>query len=127
MATPPPGLPAQLDHYIGGAPTPSADGATFEVADPVSNQPYATVAAGGPQDVDRAVEAAAAAFTNGPWPHLPGRARATLLNNIADAQYHGATPAAFHWARQRVDGSSAKLHPRLANLAIQYSFGCSLT
>src|SRR5579862_8991121 len=85
MATIPPGLPAKLDHYINGAPTPSADGATFEVADPVTNQPYATVAAGGPQDVDRAVTAATTAFKNGPWPHLPGRARAQILNVVADS------------------------------------------
>jgi len=85
MANTPPGLPAKLDHYIGGAPTASADGATFEVADPVTNQPYATVAAGGPKDVDRAVAAATAAFNHGPWPHLPGRARASILNAVADA------------------------------------------
>ncbi len=85
MATLPPGLPTHLDHYINGTPSASADGATFEVADPVSNQPYATVAAGGPQDVDRAVAAATAAFTKGPWPHLPGRTRATILNAVADA------------------------------------------
>ncbi|HTX28076.1 MAG TPA: 5-carboxymethyl-2-hydroxymuconate semialdehyde dehydrogenase [Streptosporangiaceae bacterium] len=84
MTDNPAGLPARLEHFIGGAPAASADGATFEVADPVSNQPYATVAAGGPQDVDRAVAAAADAFTHGPWPRLPGRARATILNAIAD-------------------------------------------
>ena len=44
--TPPSNLPAKLDHFIGGAHAPSADGATFDVADPVTNQPYATVAAG---------------------------------------------------------------------------------
>jgi 5-carboxymethyl-2-hydroxymuconic-semialdehyde dehydrogenase len=82
--TPPAGLPAKLEHFIGGEQTPSADGATFEVADPVTNQPYAAVAAGGPDDVDRAVTAARRAFTEGPWPHLPARARATILNKIAD-------------------------------------------
>jgi len=83
--TAPPALPAKLEHFIGGTRTPSADGATFEVADPVSNQPYATVAAGGPQDVDRAVAAGTEAFAGGPWPHLPSRARASILNRIADA------------------------------------------
>ena len=72
----PPGLPGKLEHFIGGQPAESADGATFEVADPVSNQPYATVAAGGAKDVDRAVTAATTAFTDGPWPDLPARARA---------------------------------------------------
>jgi 5-carboxymethyl-2-hydroxymuconic-semialdehyde dehydrogenase len=76
-------LPAKLEHFIGGAHTASADGATFEVADPVTNQPYATAAAGGPADVDRAVAAARAAFKEGPWPHLPARERARILNNIA--------------------------------------------
>jgi len=83
--TPPPGLPTRLEHFIGGAHVTSTDGATFEVADPVSNTPYATVAAGGPEDIDRAVTAAAQAFTDGPWPGLPARARARVLNKIADA------------------------------------------
>ena len=78
-------IPAKLEHFIGGAHAPSADGATFEVADPVTNQPYATVAAGGPDDVGRAVAAATHAFTEGPWPHLPARERARVLNRIADA------------------------------------------
>jgi 5-carboxymethyl-2-hydroxymuconic-semialdehyde dehydrogenase len=77
-------VPAKLEHFIGGVHAASADGTTFEVADPVSNQPYATVAAGGPRDIDRAVTAAASAFAEGPWPRLPARARATILNKIAD-------------------------------------------
>jgi 5-carboxymethyl-2-hydroxymuconic-semialdehyde dehydrogenase len=82
--TVPPGIPATLEHFIGGARTASADGGTFEVADPVSNRPYATVAAGGPKDVDRAVAAAQRALAGTPWPALPGRARARILNKIAD-------------------------------------------
>ena len=84
MTSPPPGLPAKLEHFIGGAHAASADGATFDVADPVTNVPYASVAAGGPRDIDRAVAAAAEAFTAGPWPGLPARARAGLLSRIAD-------------------------------------------
>jgi 5-carboxymethyl-2-hydroxymuconic-semialdehyde dehydrogenase len=81
---PPPGLPDKLEHFIGGKHAASADGATFEVADPVTNQPYATVAAGGPEDIDRAVTAASSAFTEGPWPRLPARQRASILTGIAD-------------------------------------------
>jgi 5-carboxymethyl-2-hydroxymuconic-semialdehyde dehydrogenase len=80
----PAGLPPTLDHFIGGSRVASVDGETFEVADPVSNQPYATVAAGAAKDVDRAVAAAQAAFTEGPWPGLAARARARALNQIAD-------------------------------------------
>jgi 5-carboxymethyl-2-hydroxymuconic-semialdehyde dehydrogenase len=82
--TPPPGLPDKLEHFIGGKHAASADGATFDVADPVTNLPYASVAAGGPEDIDRAVTAASAAFTGDPWPGLPARQRAGILNRIAD-------------------------------------------
>ena len=80
-----PVLPEKILHYIGGKHLPSADGATFEVAEPVTNRVYAQVAAGGPEDVDRAVEAATAAFETGPWPGMAARARARVLNRIADA------------------------------------------
>jgi 5-carboxymethyl-2-hydroxymuconic-semialdehyde dehydrogenase len=81
----PPGLPGRLDHFIAGAWSPSADGATFAVADPVSNMPYAQVAAGGAMDIDRAAQAAHHGFTEGPWPRMAARQRAQVLNRIADA------------------------------------------
>ena len=77
--------PEKILHFIGGKQVPSVHGATFGVADPVSNRVYAQVAAGGAEDVDRAVEAAAAAFEAGPWPGMPARARAKVLGKIADA------------------------------------------
>ncbi|HEX4660564.1 MAG TPA: 5-carboxymethyl-2-hydroxymuconate semialdehyde dehydrogenase [Streptosporangiaceae bacterium] len=80
----PPGLPGKLDHFIDGAWSASADGATFDVADPVSNETYAQAAAGGGADVDRAVAAARRAFTDGPWPGLAARERARVLTRIAD-------------------------------------------
>src|SRR5580692_6479407 len=80
----PSGLPGKLEHFIDGAWSPSADGATFDVADPVSNQVYAQVAAGGAADVDRAAAAAHRAFTDGSWPGMAARQRAQVLNRIAD-------------------------------------------
>jgi 5-carboxymethyl-2-hydroxymuconic-semialdehyde dehydrogenase len=77
-------IPDTIDHWIGGRHVPSADGATFGVADPVSNKEYTRAAAGGPQDIDQAVAAARDAFDNGPWPGLAARARATILNRVAD-------------------------------------------
>jgi 5-carboxymethyl-2-hydroxymuconic-semialdehyde dehydrogenase len=81
----PPGLPGKLDHFVSGAWSPSADGATFDVADPVTNKVYAQVAAGGAADVGRAVAAAHRAFTDGPWPGMGARQRARVLNQIAEA------------------------------------------
>ena len=81
----PEGLPARIRHYIGGTYADSTDGATFDVADPVTNTPYAEAAAGGPADVDAAVAAARTAFTGGKWSRLAGRPRARVLTAIADA------------------------------------------
>jgi 5-carboxymethyl-2-hydroxymuconic-semialdehyde dehydrogenase len=89
-------LPRAIEHYIGGAYVPSADGGTFAVADPVSNQVYARAAAGRAADIDRAVGAARAAFETGPWPGMAARARATVLHRIADGiEARGARIAAL--------------------------------
>jgi 5-carboxymethyl-2-hydroxymuconic-semialdehyde dehydrogenase len=81
--TPPAGLPTGIRHWIGGDLVDSVSGRTFDVADPVTNTPYAEAAAGGPADVDRAVAAARAAFPA--WSALGNRERAGVLNRIADA------------------------------------------
>ncbi|MEO7005955.1 MAG: 5-carboxymethyl-2-hydroxymuconate semialdehyde dehydrogenase [Terrimesophilobacter sp.] len=80
----PEGLPEKIQHFIGGNFVDSASGATFDVLDPVSNQTYVTAAAGRAEDIDRAVAAATDAFQNGPWPRMKARARARILNKIAD-------------------------------------------
>src|SRR5207245_2500815 len=46
-AVAPPNLPVMLHHYIDGEHVPSEGGRTFTTADPVTNRPYAAVAAGG--------------------------------------------------------------------------------
>jgi 5-carboxymethyl-2-hydroxymuconic-semialdehyde dehydrogenase len=80
----PDGLPGSLRHYIGGGHVGSADAGTFEVCDPVSNEPYATVAAGTGADVGRAVVAARNAFTGGQWAAATPRQRARVLSAAAD-------------------------------------------
>jgi 5-carboxymethyl-2-hydroxymuconic-semialdehyde dehydrogenase len=81
---PSPDIPEKIEHFIGGRHGPSASGATFDVADPVSNQVYAQAAAGDADDIARAVAAAAQAFGHGPWPGMAARARARILNRVAD-------------------------------------------
>lgn len=78
-------IPEQLHHFIAGAEVDSLSGETFDVADPVTNKPYATAAAGQPEDIDRAVAAARSAFADGPWARMTGRQRARVLYAIADA------------------------------------------
>jgi len=81
----PEGLPTHLQHYIDGHFVDSIGGETFGVLDPVTNQDYATAAAGQQVDIDAAVAAATRAFRSGPWPHMKPRERARVLNRIADA------------------------------------------
>ena len=80
----PEGLPERIRHYIGGQFVDSIDGDTFDVIDPVTNEPYIQASAGKKADVDAAVAAARAAFTEGPWPHMLPRERSRVLHRIAD-------------------------------------------
>src|SRR5699024_11085848 len=79
----PANLPTRIPHYIGGERVDSVDGATFDVLDPVTNEPYIQAAAGKQADIDEAVAAARQAFTEGPWPHMLPRERSRILHGIA--------------------------------------------
>jgi 5-carboxymethyl-2-hydroxymuconic-semialdehyde dehydrogenase len=80
----PEGLPAKIQHYIGGSFVDSVSAKTFDVLEPAGNGVYATAAAGQKEDIDLAVAAATDAFVNGPWPRMLPRARSRILNRIAD-------------------------------------------
>ena len=80
----PAGLPDVLRHYIDGEFVDSIDGDTFEVLDPVTNEPYLTAASGKAADIDRAVAAAKRAFESGEWSQALPRQRSRVLHRIAD-------------------------------------------
>ncbi|MER5389177.1 aldehyde dehydrogenase family protein [Saccharopolyspora sp. NPDC002686] len=67
--------------FIGGAAKP-VGGPSIEVEDPAAQRVIATVADGGPDDVDRAVGAARAAF--GRWAATSPADRAALLRRVAE-------------------------------------------
>lgn len=77
-------LPRTVQHYIDGRFVDSADGATFDVLDPVTNETYLQAASGKKADVDAAVAAARRAFLDGPWPRLLPRERSRVLHRVAD-------------------------------------------
>jgi 5-carboxymethyl-2-hydroxymuconic-semialdehyde dehydrogenase len=81
----PAGIPALIRHFIDGEFTGSADGATFDTLDPATNTVYAQASRGDASDIARAVAAAGRAFADGPWPTMPPRGRARVLNRVADA------------------------------------------
>ncbi len=73
-----------IPHFIDGQDAESVSGDRFASVDPWTREPYAEVALGGPQDADRAVQAARRAFDEGPWPRLGYAERGALLHRFAD-------------------------------------------
>ena len=69
---------------IGGQWVPAADGGVFGTYDPSSGELLGHIPYGREVDVDLAVAAAEAAFTDPSWSRLGARARANLLWRIAD-------------------------------------------
>src|SRR5947209_11838583 len=72
-----------IGHMIGGKTVPSISGQTFETKSPVDGAVLASVARGGPEDIDRAAAAAAQAFKA--WRDMPATMRKKLLHRVADA------------------------------------------
>ena len=74
----------QYSNYIAGADVAAADGRTFTAFNPTTGGPWGTFAVAGPEDVDRAVKAASAAFRDGPWGALSPTRRGRLLMKWGD-------------------------------------------
>ncbi len=72
-----------LPLYIAGRWEAAAGGGTYESYEPATGKVWATVAAAGPEDVDRAVQAARAAMA-GPWGSTMAMDRARVLWRIAE-------------------------------------------
>jgi acyl-CoA reductase-like NAD-dependent aldehyde dehydrogenase len=70
--------------FIDGKPTDPASGKWFESFNPYTGEPWAQIAQGNAEDVDRAVQAAHKAFTEGPWSQLTATQRGLLLHKLGD-------------------------------------------
>lgn len=70
--------------FIGGQWVKPARPGDIEVIDPATEERIASVARGGPEDIDRAVAAARAAF-EGEWSRIGSHDRSRLLFRLADA------------------------------------------
>lgn len=75
-------MPITRELFIGGKDVPAASGRTTEDVNPYTGEVYATVAAAGPEDVRRAVDAADAAFEE--WAALAPFARRAIFLKAAD-------------------------------------------
>jgi len=65
--------------YINGAFTASESGETFDVINPVNNQPFAKACKGRKADVEKAVIAARKAYDESPWGRMSAKERSKLL------------------------------------------------
>jgi len=72
----------EVKQFIGGTWTDAADGGTFEDKDPFTGDTVAVVPAGGGEDAERAIEAAAAAFPA--WAETPPAARQGIFLKAAE-------------------------------------------
>ncbi|MEK4304323.1 MULTISPECIES: aldehyde dehydrogenase family protein [Oceanobacillus] len=70
--------------YIAGEWTSGSTGKSRKVYNPANNQVIATVADGGAEDADKAIEAARKAFYEDGWREAYARTRADLLLNVAE-------------------------------------------
>jgi acyl-CoA reductase-like NAD-dependent aldehyde dehydrogenase len=68
---------------VGGERVAAADGATTGVVEPATAEPMAEVAVAGPEDARRAVDVAARAFDEGPWPRTSARERGRVLTKAS--------------------------------------------
>ncbi len=70
--------------HIDGRWVNAASGQFFETDNPYTGRPWALIPRCSAEDVDRAVKAAYAAFTSGPWPKLTASQRGALLRKLGD-------------------------------------------
>jgi aldehyde dehydrogenase (NAD+) len=77
-----PKLRAHYDLFIDGAWSPAASGKAVPTINPAYDSPIATVADGGPEDIDRAVRSARRAYDK-VWSRMKGNERGKYLFRIA--------------------------------------------
>lgn len=78
---------ADIKHYqllIDGEWSDASDGRLFDSADPATGQVWAQFAQANEDDVDRAVNAAARAFNDGPWATMSPTQRGHCLRRLGD-------------------------------------------
>jgi aldehyde dehydrogenase family protein len=75
---------ATYQMYIDGRRVEASSRQYFETENPYTGKPWALIARGTAEDVDRAVLAARKAFTSGDWPKLSPSRRGALLRKLGD-------------------------------------------
>jgi aldehyde dehydrogenase (NAD+) len=83
-----PAKPGKL--IINGEAVEAASGKRYVTTNPATEEPICDIAEAGPEDVDRAVRAARAAFETGPWPRMKPAERQRMLWKLGELiEQHG--------------------------------------
>src|SRR5579885_2721055 len=77
-----PSLKTKYDNWIGGKFVPPVDGQYFDAVSPLTGKPYSKAARSNEKDVEKAIDAAQAAFES--WSRTSASERSLILNKIAD-------------------------------------------
>jgi acyl-CoA reductase-like NAD-dependent aldehyde dehydrogenase len=106
--------------FIGGEWVTPSSSSTFDVIDSGTEAVYFQAAEAQPADMDRAIEAAAAAFATGPWPRMSHAERAGYLKALGDGLAARGDDFAEIWPRQ-----SGVLHTaaKYVGMGAQATFG----
>ncbi|MGH6894225.1 MAG: aldehyde dehydrogenase [Dongiaceae bacterium] len=110
------GVEVDTRHWIGGRRVDSAD--RFDCISPIDETVIAEVAAGGPAEIDLAVESAAAAFET--WRRTGREERAKALHRIADVIESRIESLAV--VETRDNGSLLRSHRRGVMPRVAYNF-----
>ncbi|KQT94940.1 carnitine dehydratase [Marmoricola sp. Leaf446] len=106
--------------FIDGQRVDAASGKTFESTNPYTGRPWAVLADGGPEDVDRAVASARAAF-EGEWGQMSGFGRAAVLRDVATAITENAERLALLEVRDS-GKLMREMRGQLQGLGVWYSY-----
>ncbi len=79
-----PNTPYQARHFINGVAQDSADGRKSDRISPSHGVVVSQAALGSQVETEAAIKAARAAFEDGRWSRLSGKARGAVLNKVAD-------------------------------------------
>jgi len=104
--------------YIDGEFVEAASGEWFDSFDPFTGEVWSKVAAGGPTDVNRAVEAAHRAFTEGSWSEMTASQRGMPVHKLGDLSARDAKKRA-----EREVQDNGKL---IAEMQGQANYGASM-
>jgi len=117
--------------FINGSWVAPAHGHSLEIINPATEEVYVRVASAGELDVNRAVDAARAAFDTGPWPFLSPVERGSYLTAIASELAKRAPDVAKVWPNEmgivysmaeRYAGGIPGIYKYYGGLATKYPF-----